>query len=70
MMESLFPMLMCPYCGERPPNPQLELHKLRTSEIKDHGTRIHEGVVYCKGCTRYYSIRDEILFMSLDRIRE
>ena len=62
-------MLMCPYCGEEPPNPSLQLHKLQTSELK-HGKRIHQGVVYCEGCTRFWMIHDDILYMSTDNIRD
>ena len=62
-------MLICPYCGEDPPNPRLKLHRLKTTEIK-HGIRINEGVIYCEECSRFYTIRDEILFMSRDDLRD
>ncbi|MHA1992572.1 MAG: hypothetical protein ACW981_11105 [Candidatus Hodarchaeales archaeon] len=61
-------MLMCPYCGEEPPIPKLQLHSLKSSQIK-HGTRIHYGTIYCEGCTRFWMIQDEILYMSTDNIR-
>jgi uncharacterized protein YbaR (Trm112 family) len=60
---------MCPYCGEKPPIPKLQLHTLKSSEIK-HGTRIHNGIIYCEGCVRFWMINDEILYMSTDNIRD
>ena len=60
---------MCPYCGEEPPNPRLKLYSLSTSD-HPNGTRIHHGVIYCEGCTRFYMIHDEILYMSGDNLRD
>ena len=68
MLESLFSCLMCPYCGDETP-PELELHVLSSSKLKDD-VRIHEGIVHCRHCTRFYVINDEILFMSMDNLRD
>lgn len=69
MLESLFDLLLCPYCGLGPPVPELQLFKLKSSEIK-HGIRIHFGVIYCEGCSRFWMINDEILYMPPDNIRD
>ncbi|MFW9928102.1 MAG: hypothetical protein ACFFD1_01770 [Candidatus Thorarchaeota archaeon] len=68
MLENLFPLLMCPYCGENPEK-GLELHTLESSDQKS-GKRINNGVIYCQNCTRFFLIQDEILSMLLDNVRE
>lgn len=66
MMLDIFSMLLCLYCE---PDDTLDIISLLSSDVKD-GTRIHEGILYCKDCQRFYMIKDEILFLSLDNIRE
>ena len=69
MLKKIFDLLMCPYCGENPSeNPSLELYELQTSEIPQ-GTRINQGIIYCKSCQRFYMIKDEIIYMSMDNNR-
>ena len=59
-------MLLCIYCE---PEKTLELIPLLSSEI-DKETRIHEGIIFCSECHRFYMIKDEILYLSPDNIRE
>ena len=66
-MLDIFSMLLCLYCE---PDETLELFPLLSSEIEGNKTRIHEGVIFCKQCKRFYMIKDEILYLSPDGIRE
>ena len=66
-MLDIFSMLLCLYCE---PDETLELHSLLSSELENGKTRIHEGIIFCKECKRFYMIKDEILYLSPDHIRE
>ena len=66
MMLDMFSMLLCLYCA---PKETLELYPLLSSE-NDIGTRINQGIIYCNSCKRFYMIKDEILYLSLDKLRE
>ena len=65
-MLDIFSMLQCSYCT---PDQNLELFSLSQSET-EVGTRINQGIIYCLDCTRFYIIRDEIVFLSQDGLRD
>ena len=66
MMLDVLSLLLCLYCG---PKETLEIYPLQTTESED-GVRIHQGCLYCSSCKRYYIIKDEILYLSQDNLRE
>jgi uncharacterized protein YbaR (Trm112 family) len=65
-MLEIFDLLQCPYCA---PKNTLELIPLEQTKT-DVGTRINQGLIYCSSCSRFYMIKDEIVFLSQDYLRD
>lgn len=65
-MLDILNLLYCLYCA---PKESLELFPLQTTEDKE-GVRVNQGCLYCTSCTRFYIIKDEILYLSQDNLRE
>ena len=66
LMLDILNLLYCLYCA---PKESLELFPLQTTEDKE-GVRVNQGCLYCTSCTRFYIIKDEILYLSQDNLRE
>ena len=65
-MVDILNLLYCLYCA---PKESLELFPLQTTEYKE-GVRVNQGCLYCTSCTRFYIIKDEILYLSQDNLRQ
>jgi uncharacterized protein YbaR (Trm112 family) len=71
-MLDILSLLVCIYCA---PKESLELFPLQVTESSGSSessgdVRIHQGCLYCTSCSRYYIIRDEILYLCQDNLRE
>ena len=66
LMLDILSLLNCLYCNSEE---SLELYPLQITE-NDEGVRINQGCLYCSSCTRFYIIKDEILYLSQDNLRE
>ena len=65
-MLDILNLLYCLYCA---PKESLEFFPLQITEGTE-GVRINQGCLYCNSCRRFYIIRDEILYLSQDNLRE
>ncbi|HKX81844.1 MAG TPA: Trm112 family protein [Nitrososphaera sp.] len=61
MNKSALEILACPIDKHDP----LELYELQTE-----GDEIHEGVLFCSKCSRYFPIMGEIAVMLPDELRK
>jgi len=65
-MLDILNLLNCLYCG---PKESLEFFPLQITENTE-GIRVNQGCLYCTNCLRFYMIKDEILYLSQDNLRE
>lgn len=66
LMLDILNLLTCLYCA---PKESLEFYPLQITESEE-GVRVNQGCLYCTSCTRFYIIKDEILYLSQDNLRE
>lgn len=66
LMLDILELLYCLYCA---PEDSLEFFPLQITE-SESGVRVNQGCLYCTSCTRFYIIKDEILYLSQDNLRE
>ena len=61
MNKKLLDVLACPICKH---------HPLEEFDIKVNVEEIHEGVLFCDECSRFYPIIEEIPIMLPDELRK